>query len=111
MKALSLLGFAQAAGQVVSGYNGCLAVLRQGRCHLVVLAGDAGPATREKFLKAAKQTPIVTIKTKDELGNAIGKSSRAVLCVQEKKIAQAIIDAVNTTLMEAEGAHGKIVET
>ena len=108
MRALSLLGFAQAGGHLVSGYNGCLAVLRRGQGHLGVLATDASASTKEKFVRAAKQTPVVLMSTKEELGAAVGKSARAVLCVREPGIAAAIAKAVNTRATEAEGAHGRV---
>ncbi|NMB24594.1 MAG: 50S ribosomal protein L7ae [Firmicutes bacterium] len=108
MKALSLLGFAQAAGHLISGYNGCLTTLRRGQCYLVVLATDASPATKEKFIGAARGTPVIIMSTKDDLGKAVGKPSRAVLCVREPQMAEAIARAVNTTAMEAEGANGRV---
>lgn len=108
MKALSLLGFAQAAGHLMSGYNGCLATLRRGQCYLIVLATDASLATKEKFIEAAKGTPVIMMSTKDELGKAVGKPARAVLCVREPQIAQAIAQAVNIKAMEAEGANGEV---
>ncbi|NLJ86046.1 MAG: 50S ribosomal protein L7ae [Firmicutes bacterium] len=108
MKALSLLGFAQAAGQLVSGYNGCLAVLRRRRANLVVLATDASPGTQETFLRAAREIPVIIFANKEALGNAIGKPPTAVLCVQNPQMAQAIKEAVNMNIAEAEGAHGEV---
>ena len=111
MKFLSLLGFAQASGHLVSGYNGCLAALRHGRVKLVVLAKDASSGTKATFKKAAKQVPVVQLATMEQLGAAIGKSARAVLCIMETQMAQAIISAANTWITEAESTNGRVEET
>ena len=108
MKALSLLGFAQASGNLVSGYNGCLAALRRRRIKLVVLACDASVGTKAAFEKAAKGIPVVYMGTKEQLGAAIGKPARAVLCVKDAGMAQAIMKAVNTRKTEAEGNDGRV---
>jgi ribosomal protein L7Ae-like RNA K-turn-binding protein len=110
VKVLSLLGFAQASGHLVSGYNGCLAALRRGRVRLVIVAEDASSGTKATFEKAAKRVPVVQISTKEQLGAAIGKPARAVLCIMETKMAKAIIEAVNTWITEAEGTHERVEE-
>ncbi|NLA58945.1 MAG: 50S ribosomal protein L7ae [Firmicutes bacterium] len=102
MRVLSLLGFAQASGNLVSGYNSCLVALRRRRIELVVLASDASPGTKATFEKAAKGVPVLYVGTKEQLGAAIGKPARAVLCVKDAGIAQAIMEAVNTRKTEAE---------
>jgi ribosomal protein L7Ae-like RNA K-turn-binding protein len=107
----SLLGFAQASGHLVSGYNGCLAALRRGRVKLVIIATDAKNGTKTTFNKAAKGVPVVQAGTKEQLGAAIGKPARAVLCIMETGIAQAIMKAANTWITEAEGTNGRVEET
>lgn len=111
MRFLSLLGFAEASGNLVSGYNGCLAVLRRGRVQLVVLAKDASDGTKATFLKAARKVPVIQVGTREQLGAAIGKSARAVLCIMETGMAKAIMEAANTWITEAEGTNGKVEET
>lgn len=111
MGVLSLLGLAQAGGNLVSGYNGCLAILRRGDARLVILATDASDGTSEAFRKAARHIPVVQLGTKDQLGAAIGKSARAVICVTNTGIAQAIMNAVNTCITEAEASNGKVERT
>ncbi|NMB45586.1 MAG: 50S ribosomal protein L7ae [Firmicutes bacterium] len=108
MKFLSLLGFAQASGNLVSGYNGCLAALRRGQARLVVLATDASGGTKKTFDRAAKEVPLLQIGTKEQLGAAIGKPARAVVCVMETGMAQAIVKAANTWITEAEGTNGRV---
>jgi ribosomal protein L7Ae-like RNA K-turn-binding protein len=68
----------------------------------VVLASDASPGTKATFEKAAKGVPVLYVGTKEQLGAAIGKPARAVLCVKDAGIAQAIMEAVNTRKTEAE---------
>lgn len=94
MKVMSLLGFAQAAGHIVSGHTACAASLRRNRAQLVILATDAQPATKQEFRRAARKVPVVEMGTKLELGTAIGKSPRAVLCVQDKELARALLQVV-----------------
>jgi ribosomal protein L7Ae-like RNA K-turn-binding protein len=111
VRVLSLLGFAQASGNLVSGYNGCLATLRRGRVKLVIIATDASDGTKDTFLKAARGIPVMETGTMEQLGAAIGKSERAVLCILEAGMAQAIMDAVNTCMTEAESTDGRVEET
>jgi ribosomal protein L7Ae-like RNA K-turn-binding protein len=108
---LSLLGFAQASGNLVSGYNGCLAALRRGGVHLVVLATDGSDGTKQTFLKAARRVPVIQVGTREQLGGAIGKSARAVLCIMEAGMAEAIMEAANTWITEAESTNGRVEET
>ncbi|HHV94611.1 MAG TPA: hypothetical protein GXX47_08770 [Firmicutes bacterium] len=72
---------------------------------MVILAEDASPATKETFEKAARGVSVIFLGTKEQLGKAVGKPARAVLCVKDAGLAQAIIKAVNTSKMEAGGNH------
>jgi ribosomal protein L7Ae-like RNA K-turn-binding protein len=110
VKVFSLLGFAQASGNLISWYNSCLAALRRRGIQLVVLACDASAGTIRAFEKAAKRVPIIHVGTKEQLGAAIGKPARSVLCVKDAGMAQAIIKAANTKKTEAEGSDGRVEE-
>lgn len=95
----SLLGFAQKAGQLVSGEQGVEALMRRGKLFLVLLAEDSAPNTKSKFTALAKScgVPVCLAGDKASLGQAVGKSQRAVLGVRERKFARSIAHCVQTS--------------
>lgn len=67
--------------------------LERRKARLVVLAGDAAAATKERFVRLAErmQVPLVELDTdRDALGLAIGKSPRAAIAVMDAQFARAI---------------------
>lgn len=97
-RVLTLLGFAQAAGKVVSGNTGVRTAIERRKARLVVLAGDAAAATKEQFVRLSERmhVPIVALRTdRNALGLAIGKSPRAAVAVLDAQFAQAIQRALD----------------
>lgn len=93
MKALSLLGLAQAAGKVVSGDVATYEAFRQKRVKLLIIAGDASSRTKKRFIAAAKDeaVPYLELATMAELGKAIGKPDRAVIGIVDAGFARSLI--------------------
>lgn len=87
---MSLLGLAQKARRIIWGQEPVLAALRSGRARLVFLGRDAGPWTAKdiRVLCQRKGITIIDILSKRELGDAVGKSPRAVLVVTDEGFAR-----------------------
>ncbi|MGI6684819.1 MAG: L7Ae/L30e/S12e/Gadd45 family ribosomal protein [Bacillota bacterium] len=91
-KALTLLGFAQRAGKIVSGETGCVASIKQRKTFLVILAEDASDNTKNQIKPLCQIYGIQCLEwgSKIDIGNSIGKSPRAVIGILEKSFADAI---------------------
>lgn len=64
----------------------------KGRAALVIVAGDAGSSTRDRYERLCRERGLVPalIGTKAELGAAIGGSEKAVLAVTDQHFAKGI---------------------
>ncbi|UCF30079.1 MAG: DUF448 domain-containing protein [bacterium] len=98
-RVLSLLGVAQKGGMVTSGTNLVEGELRRGAGDgwIALIAEDASldiAAGIRKRMQACKINAPAFL-TKDELGNAVGKSPRSVLLVKDLGLGEAIMEAIN----------------
>lgn len=93
-KIYSFLGICQKAGKVVSGETGCELAIKNKTAKLILLAEDASANTKKKFENSAAyyHIPILTLGSKQEMGMALGKESRAVLAITEQGFAKSILD-------------------
>lgn len=91
-KVLTLLGFAQKAGKIVSGETGCTASIKQKKAFLVIVSEDASDNTKNliKSLCQTNRINCVEWGSKIDIGISIGKSPRAAIGVMEKRFADAI---------------------
>ncbi|MEN1759404.1 L7Ae/L30e/S12e/Gadd45 family ribosomal protein [Anoxynatronum sibiricum] len=78
-----MLGFAARAGKLISGETGSRIAVTKKKAKLMIMAEDAAATTQHEFMQLAEryQTPILKILTRQELGNTIGKSPRAIVVV------------------------------
>jgi Ribosomal protein HS6-type (S12/L30/L7a) len=93
---LSLLGFAQKAGKIVSGEVAVEHAVRAGKARLVLVAVDASDNTRKSYrdLAAYYRIAYYEVLSKDEFGHATGKPSRAALAVTDPGFGKAIGEAL-----------------
>ena len=93
-KLYSILGLCQRAGKLVSGEVGCEVAVRNKTARVILLAEDASPNTKKKFMNAGTSygVPVVEVGTKEELGGAIGKETRAVLVVADAGFGKKILE-------------------
>lgn len=86
---LNFLGIAQRAGKIISGENVVLHQLRAHQLHFLLLASDAGSATKKKFTNQAHsyRIPLNQSFTKKEIASAIGKS-RTLIGVRDQGFAK-----------------------
>lgn len=93
---LSLLGIAQKARKLVSGYDSLVRAIMSDKVFLIILAVDAGKNTKEKvkFLAESRNIPIYCWANSDELSRSIGKEGRKVIGIVDKGFAQKIISGI-----------------
>lgn len=93
-KLLQILGLCQRAGKLASGETGCLNAIRESSAELIIVAENASDNTKKKFSDSAGfyNKKLIIIGDKFELGRAIGKEERAVLCVIDGGFAKKILE-------------------
>ena len=91
---VALLGLGLRGGNVVVGVDGARAALRAGRCHCLVVAGDAGPRTEEKVVRLALAlgVPRVVGPPAAELGARLGRPPVMAVAVTDAALAQGVLD-------------------
>jgi ribosomal protein L7Ae-like RNA K-turn-binding protein len=91
-KAASLLSLARRAGKLQSGEDTVLMSIKDGVCHLVIIAGDAADNTVGKITSRAQTAgvDVVRASTREELSNAVGLYNRTVFAVSDKGFADGI---------------------
>lgn len=96
-KALNYLALARKAGRVELGEEPVGAAARAGKAYLMIAASDAGDHTwrRAKSFAAGTEQQCVRVKfTKDELGEAIGRTSLAIAAFTDAALALAFVKAL-----------------
>ena len=96
-KALNYLALARKAGRIELGEEPVGGAARAQHARLVVVASDASPHTWRRALSFVAGTQQICIKipfTKDELGQAIGRSSLAIAALTDPALALAFVKAL-----------------
>nr|WP_315988159.1 ribosomal L7Ae/L30e/S12e/Gadd45 family protein [Desulforamulus aquiferis] len=90
---MHLLGLCQRAGKAVSGDFAVRANLSKGKAKVMIIATDTSEKIQREYIQLGKANNVPTILalTKQELGLALGKSSRAAVVVLDKNFAQGIV--------------------
>lgn len=88
-KVYSWLGLCMKAKKIVSGDDTTLLEVKKLRTKLVIVASDASKNTKKLFNDKCsyRNIDIFEFGTKVELGNAIGKSPRAVVGILDENMA------------------------
>ena len=91
-KVLSLLGIAQRGRNLVSGEFATEKAIKEGKARLVIVAMDASDNTKKHFrdMCSYRGIPMVELRTKEDVGHAIGKQMRASAAVTDAGLAKAI---------------------
>ncbi len=93
-RSLGLLSISRKGANLVAGEEPVGAAARSGRARLMLLASDAGAHTmrRAQNFVAGTAQPLLTLPfTKEELGNALGIPSCAVVAITDVRLAQAFV--------------------
>lgn len=97
-KSLSLLSISRKGQNLVYGEDTVAAAARTSRARLVIVASDAGAHTvrRARSCIAGTAQPMIIVPfTKDELGDALGVSSCAVVAITDVRLAQAFVKTLD----------------
>lgn len=95
-KIYGLIGICQKAGKLASGELACELAIKNKEAHLVILAEDASKNTNKRFNDKCnyRNVPLEVFGTKESLGNAIGKATRASIAVTDEKLADKIAQLI-----------------
>ncbi len=96
-KALNYLALARKAGRAELGEEPAGAAARAQHARLVVVASDAGDHTwrrAKSFVAGTDQQCLKVPFTKDELGQAIGRTSLAMAAITDPALALAFVKAL-----------------
>ncbi|MBQ4474094.1 MAG: ribosomal L7Ae/L30e/S12e/Gadd45 family protein [Lachnospiraceae bacterium] len=93
---LTYISLAQKAGKCASGEFSAEKAVKEHKAFCVIVAEDASANTRKLFQDkcAYRGIPCFIRFTKDELGRAIGKQSRASAAICDEGLARAIIERI-----------------
>ena len=97
-KALNYLSLARKAGRIELGEEPVGGAARALKARLILVASDASDHTwrrAKSFAAGTSQQCIKTQFTKDELGQAIGRSSLAIAAFTDPAMALAFVKALN----------------
>lgn len=104
---LSYLALARKAGRAELGEEPVGAAARAGKAALVAVASDASDHTWRRalsFVAGTEQQCLRVPATKDELGQAIGRTSLAIAAVTDPALALALVQALPETEKTAAAA-------
>ena len=97
-RALNYLALARKGGMAELGEEPVGAVAREGKAHVILVAGDASDHTwrRAKSFAAGTDQQCVRLKaTKEEMGFAVGRTSLAIAAVTDARLALALVTALD----------------
>lgn len=91
-KVITLLGFAQKSGKVLSGEYMVLEALKKGKAKIVLLAVDTSENTKKRISDKCSFRNIncYEVLTKDEMSQAIGKEARVAVAITDNNFAKSI---------------------
>ncbi len=100
-KLLSILGFVQKSGNLVSGEQSCIVAIKKKLIKLVIVTEDASDNTKQKFAKLCKKNsiPYYIVGMSEDFSFAIGKQSRTIYAVKDRGFANKIIQILDATRM------------
>lgn len=92
-RVFSMLGIATKAGKVVSGEFSTEKAVKSNHAQVVIVAEDASDNTKKMFTNMCTfyHVPMQIFGTKETLGKAIGKQTRASLAVVDEGLAGAVL--------------------
>lgn len=105
LQVLSAIGMAKRAGKLVSGEMAVEQQVRKGNVNLLLIASDASPSTIERYQNMAAYYEISWrfALSKNDMGGAIGKGTRAAAVVTDKGLANMIVKRLDEMEQAASG--------
>lgn len=98
-RVMSLLGLARRAGKIAWQSEEIISKIRRGNVHLLIVAGDTGPAVLKKYSDKSSTygVRVVTLATRAELGSALGLPPKSAVAVLDEGFARSIAEALHST--------------
>ena len=96
-KTLNYLSLARKAGLAELGEEPVGAAARAGKAYVIIVASDAGDHTwrrAKSYAAGTKQQCVRLSCTKDEMGQAIGRTSLAIAAITDVSLALALVKAM-----------------
>ena len=96
-KAMNYLGLARKGGLAELGEEPVGAIARTGKAYVILVAGDASDHTwrRAKSYAAGTEQQCIRLScTKDEMGQAVGRTSLAIAAVTDVQLALALVKSL-----------------
>lgn len=92
-KFFSLLGLANRARKLTTGEELALRAVRNGQAKLVIISEDISEKTEKTIQNKCKyyNVPLLKTGTREMLGGAIGKESRAIIAVLDHGFAKQLV--------------------
>ncbi len=92
-RVLSLLGLASRAGKIAAGGFSAEEAVKSRKARLVLIAEDTQSNTVKKFTDKCTfyKVPLRFYGTKESLGHAVGRESRACIAVTDRGFAESIL--------------------
>ena len=93
-KFYSMLGLAKKAGYIISGETGCIEAIKKKKCSLLIIASDSSANTLDRFISLINKYNIrhISLGTKEELAQAIGKDLTAVIAITDENFSRVILN-------------------
>ena len=88
----SYLGLARRSGNLVTGYDTCIQLMKKRKIKLLIVTEDAAEQTRSKFLKLTEKNGIrmYVFSTTVDLSAITGMENRSVYGITDHNFASAI---------------------
>ncbi|WP_025028664.1 YlxQ family RNA-binding protein [Caldalkalibacillus mannanilyticus] len=92
-KLYQMLGMAMRARKLIAGEELVISAIRQKKVHLVFISQDASDNTMKKVKDKSTyyKVALITVDSREELGQAIGKDQRVVVGVIDQGFAKQMI--------------------
>lgn len=96
-RVLSFIGLAAKAGKIVAGFDGVSMSIGQKTVKLVIIARDTSPGTAKKIesLCNNEHVPVYRFFEKDAIGDALGKSPKAIVAVTDDNFSREIANKLD----------------
>jgi ribosomal protein L7Ae-like RNA K-turn-binding protein len=91
-KLKSMLGIAEKSGKLKSGNYQVEEAVKEGKAFLVLVAENGSKRTIKSYQDMCSfyETPIYIDGTIDEISQAIGKTNRAAICINDRSLGEAL---------------------
>ena len=95
-----MLSLSQKAGVLSVGESRAQETIRGGAAELIILSADASDNTRKKFSDMAsyRDIPLITVASRESLGNAIGRKFAVTVVVSDKGFADNLLKLYNSSV-------------